>query len=91
MTNLVALLIQAGVVGTILTGMLALVRIAIGAERRRADDWREAAKATSAANTVLSTNVEKLIGSVEHLATSQREMLVLLQAMAAAGKDRSAA
>jgi len=90
MTNLVALLIQAGVVGTILTGMLALVRIAIGAERRRADDWREAAKTTSAANTVLSANVEKLIGSVEHLATSQREMLLLLQALAG-GKDRSAA
>lgn len=89
MTALAALLIQAGVVGTILTGMLALVRIAIGAERRRADDWREAAKTTSAANTVLSANVEKLIGSVEHLATSQREMLVLLQAMAP--KDRSAA
>jgi hypothetical protein len=89
MNALAALLIQAGVVGTILTGMLALVRIAIGAERRRADDWRDAAKTTSAANTVLSTNVEKLIGSVEHLATSQREMLLLLQAMAGA-KDRSA-
>lgn len=89
MSSLAALLIQAGVVGTIATFTLALVRIAIRAERGRADDWREAAKTTSAANTVLSANVEKLIGSVEHLATSQREMLVLLQAMA--GKDRSAA
>ena len=81
--------ILAGLVATVLTAMLALVRIAIRAERGRADDWREAAKTTTAANSVLSTNVEKLIGSVEHLATSQREMLVLLQAMA--GKDRSAA
>jgi len=33
--TLVASLIQAGVVGAILTAIVALVRIAIGAERRR--------------------------------------------------------
>ena len=79
MTNVLAALIQAGVVGTILTAMLALVRIAIGAERRRADDWRNAAKTTTEANQVLAGGNERLSTSVEKLAVSQREMLVLLQ------------
>ena len=69
--------------GGILATFLALVRIAIGSERRRADDWREAARTAVAANSVLSGNVEKLITSVEQLATSQRESLSLLQKLAA--------
>lgn len=80
--DLLASLIQAGVVGTILAGMLALVRIALGAERRRADDWRTAAQTTAATNAVLSANIDKLISSVEQLATSQREMMALLQTVA---------
>lgn len=80
--ELLPTLITAGVVGTILTGMLALVRIAVGSERRRADDWRTAAQTSGAANAVLANHVEKLIGSVEQLATSQREMMTLLQTMA---------
>ena len=81
--NIISGLIQAGVAGTIVAGMLALVRIALGAERRRADDWRTAAQTSAAANTVLSANVDKLVTSVEQLATSQREMMAMLQAMAA--------
>lgn len=80
--DIVSGLITAGVVGTILGGMITLVRIALGAERRRADDWRTAAQTSSAANTVLTGHVEKLIGSVEQLAATQREMMGLLQAMA---------
>lgn len=72
-------IITAGVMTAIITGMLALVRIALGAERRRADDWRMAAQTTSAANAVLSTNVDKLVTSVEQMATSQREMMTLLK------------
>lgn len=88
MTEFAKLLIQAGVVGTILTAMVALVRIAVGAERRRADDARETSKTHAATNLILSTNIDKLIGSVEHLATSQREMLALLHTVAAS-RDRS--
>lgn len=80
-------LITAGALGTILTGMIALVRIALGAERRRADDWRTAAQTSAAANAILGGHVEKLIGSVEQLATSQREMMTLLQTVAAERRD----
>ena len=76
-------LITAGALGTIIAGIITLVRIAIGAERRRADDWRTAAQTSAAANAILNSHMEKLIGSVEQLATSQREMMALLQAMAA--------
>lgn len=79
------------VVGTVVTGlatgMIALVRIALSAERRRADDWRTAAQTSSAANAVMSANIEKLITSVEHLASSQRDTTALLQKVAA---DRGA-
>ena len=81
--DIVASLVTAGAVGTILTAIIALVRIALGAERRRADDWRTAAQTSAAANVILSGNLDKLITSVEQLATSQREMMALLQKMAA--------
>lgn len=81
--DILASLITAGVVTAVLTAMLALVRIALGAERRRADDWREAAKTSSAANAVLSTNLDKLITSHEQLVISQRDMMALLQTIAA--------
>lgn len=80
--DVVASLLTAGAVGTILTAIIALVRIALGAERRRADDWRTAAQTSAAANAVLSGNLDKLITSVEQQATSQREMMALLQKMA---------
>lgn len=81
--DIIPTLITAGVIGTIMTGMIALVRIALGAERRRADDWRTAAQTSAAANAVLSGNIDKLVTSVEQLATSQREMMALLQSVAA--------
>ena len=76
-------LLTAGALGTVLTAALALVRIAIGAERRRADDWRTAYNSTTAANAILGSQVEKLITSVEHLSTAQREMMTVLQTMTA--------
>ena len=81
--DILSSLITAGAIGTVLTGLIALVRIAIGAERRRADDWRTAAQTSAAANAVLTGHVETLIGSVNQLATAQREMMALLQTMAA--------
>jgi hypothetical protein len=81
--NILTSLITAGAFGTILAGVISLVRIALGAERRRADDWRTAAQTSAAANAILGSHVEKLIGSVEQLATSQREMMAMLQTMAA--------
>lgn len=79
MNDVVASLLTAGAIGTVVTGVIALVRIALGAERRRADDWRTSAQTSAAANTVLSGNVDKLVTSVEQLATSQREMMALMR------------
>lgn len=76
-------LITAGALGTIIAGIITLVRIAISAERRRADDWRLAARTSAEANTVLTGHFDKLITSVEQLAVSQREMMTLLQTMTA--------
>jgi len=81
--DLAALLLTGGGVGATLAFTLALVRIAIGTERRRADDWKEAAQTSAVANTVLTGNMERLITTVEHLATAQRETLTLVQVMAA--------
>lgn len=78
MQDLAQWIVGAGIVAAIVT----LVRIAVGAERRRADDWRETARTGAEANAVLSTNVEKLIVSVEQLAMSQRETLTLLHTLA---------
>lgn len=75
-------LAQGGVTAGILWAAIKLVNIAVTAERRRADDWREAAHTSQAANAVMSANVEKLIASVEQLATSQREILALVQGLA---------
>lgn len=68
--GLVATLIQAGVVTAVVGAMLALVRIAVGAERRRADDWRTAAQTTAAANEVLSSHLGGLVSSVQKLTES---------------------
>ena len=61
--------------GGALAIMLALVRIALGAERRRADDWRTAAQTTAKANEVQSGNIEKLVNTVDQMASTQREMM----------------
>lgn len=91
MQELLPSLITGGVVASVLGTALALVRIALGAERRRADDWRDAAKTATAANALMSSNVDKLVDSVEKLATTQREMMVLLQQNIAARRSRGGA
>ena len=89
--GLLETLAAGGAAGAILAFALAMLRIAVGAERRRADDWRHAADTAAAANTVNSANVEKLvdavrqqsaslaqlIGSVGQLATGQQDMMTL--------------
>jgi hypothetical protein len=81
--DILASVITAGVVTAVLTTMLALVRIALGAERRRADDWRTAAQTSAAANDVLTANMEKLITSHQELVVSTRDMMALLRTVAA--------
>lgn len=81
-------LITAGAGASILGFVIALVRIALSAERRRADDWRTAARTSAEANVVLTGHFDKLITSVEQLATSQREMMAVLQGMAAELRTR---
>jgi len=83
MGETVPTLITSGALAAVLAGIVTLVRIAINAERRRADDWRAAAKTSAEANAMLTGHFDKLIHSVEQLATSQREMMGLLQSMAA--------
>lgn len=73
--------VTAGVLATFIGAVITLVRMTVAAERRRADDWRTAAQTSSEANRVLSANIDKLIGSVEQLATSQREVVSLLQTL----------
>jgi hypothetical protein len=85
--EIVASLITGGAIAALITAMVALVRIALGAERRRADDWRTAAQTSSAANAVLSANIDKLVTSVEQLAKSQRETMSLLQTLASDRRD----
>lgn len=79
-------LITAGAAGAVIAGIITLVRIAVSSERRRADDaresaaeWRDAAETLRAANDVLAVHVGKLVGSVEQLSTTQREMMGLLR------------
>ena len=90
MSDLVSALITAGGFGVLITGVIALVRIAVGASERRADDWRTAAQTAAAANVLNSASIDKLIGSVEQLSASvqqlaatQRDMMALLQTVAA--------
>lgn len=86
MSSLVPWLVSGGfaAVLTILARVfLTLHRDVVEAERRRADDWRTAAQTQSATNEVHTANIAKLIGSVEQLAASQREVLALLQAQSA--------
>lgn len=80
--------VGAGSAGLVITAALMLVRIAIGAERRRADDWRTAAQTTAEANAVLVETVGKLAPAVERQAAAQDRMMALLQVLV---RDRSAA
>lgn len=75
-------LITGGIATAILSTFVVLVRIALGASEKRGDDWRTAAQTSAAANAIRDRQVEKLIGSVEQLATTQRDMMALLQTMA---------
>ncbi len=76
-------LITAGAAAALLGFVVTMTRIAITSERRRADDWRSAAQMSAEANVVLTGHFDKLITSVEQLASSQREMMALLQTMTA--------
>lgn len=86
-------LVDSVTVGGVLAFILTLVRIAIGTERRRADDWRTSAAMTKAANDVLQGSVERLADSQREMAASTREMATSVRDLLAyvQAKDRSAA
>lgn len=75
--------------GTLLGGggVVALVRIAVSSSDKRADDWREIARTSQAAASLLSGHVEKLVSAVEQLTAAQRESLALLRGMAAERRE----
>lgn len=91
LTFLVAVLGSGGFLTTVVWAVYRLHTDAVAAERRRADDWRTAAQMQSAANEVHSANIAKLIGSVEQLSASQREVLGLLHSLTASSDRRPAA
>ena len=78
-----------GGVGIFLWFIVAMVKISVGAERRRADGWQETARIRETANDVMADNMQKLIASLGELATSQREILALVRSLAT--ERRSAA
>lgn len=79
--------VQTAISGGFIAAMIVLVRIALGSERRRADDWRTAAQTTAEANRVMSANVDKLVGTVEQMAATQREMMGTQRELVAAQKE----
>lgn len=96
--DLAPLLAQGGITAGVLWAAVALVRIAVGAERRRADDWRtragewrETAETTAEANALMTSNVKTLTASVELLAASQRETNATLDKMVTLLNDRRGA
>ena len=78
-----------GVVVALLGAVVTLVKIAISAERRVSGYWREAFQTSNAANAVLTGHLDRIVSTVDQMATTQRETLALVQAMAA--EKRSAA
>jgi hypothetical protein len=83
-----AITATATAVSVILGFIVALVRIAITSERRRADDWRTAAQTQAEANAVQADNLNTLVVTVGKLATTQDRMMAILQGLATT--DRSA-
>jgi hypothetical protein len=73
-------------------GIVALVRIAVGSETRRANDWREIARTATEAATRNGEHVRELVTAVNQLAAAQRESLAILQAIQAErlGRTRDA-
>lgn len=80
--------LTAGGVGAFLAALIILVRLAVGAHKDRADDWRTAAQTGAEANRVMAGNVDRLVTtttslvtSVEQLTTTQREMVTTQREM----------
>jgi hypothetical protein len=73
-------------------GVVALVRIAVGSETRRANDWRDIATTATAAAGKQGEHVRDLVAAVNQLAQAQRESLAILQTIQAerAGRTRDA-
>lgn len=82
-----------GILGLLGTGgFVTLVRIAVGSESKRADDWRKIAETSTAAATTNGEHVRELVGAVNQLSAAQRECLAILQTMQAErlGRTRDA-
>jgi hypothetical protein len=73
-------------------GLVALVKIAVGAASDRANDWREIARTATSAAERQGDHVRELVTAVNQLAAAQRESLAILQAIQAErlGRTRDA-
>lgn len=65
----------------VVTGVVALVRIAVVEATRRADDWREIARTERETGSIRDGHVNRLVGAVEDLTAAQRESQVALRSV----------
>ena len=78
------LAIMSTALGVVVTGVVALVRIAITEARARADDWREIARTAQAAAVMSNDQVKQLVTAVQALTVAQQDSLVLIRSNATA-------
>lgn len=62
-------------------GIVTLVKIAVGSETRRANDWRSIAETATAAAERNGEHVRDLLAAVNQLAAAQREQLAILNGL----------
>lgn len=78
-----------GIATALITAVVALVKIAVGEARGRADDWRahagewrDVARMEQQTGEVRDGHVERLVGAVEALTQAQRESVAMLRSVA---------
>lgn len=75
-----------GIATALITAVVALVKIAVGEARGRADDWRahagewrDVARTEQQTGEVRDRHVERLVGAVEALTAAQRESIDMVR------------
>lgn len=81
--------LTAGGVGAFLATTIILMRIAITAERGRADDWRTVAQTQASVGKVQEEHIRKLILAVEQLTSVQQQTLEVVRRLDPAGRSPS--
>lgn len=84
MADTATLAIISTALAAVVTGVVALVRIAVSEATRRADDWREIARTAQAAAVISNDQVKSLVTAVGALTVAQQDSLVLIRSNAAA-------